>query len=68
MINYRVENLEAFVKISKEESVIFTDEIESFDHRNFIHLLFVEGNKIEPREPNDIEFDKIIVDRTNYFF
>jgi predicted enzyme related to lactoylglutathione lyase len=64
MINYRVENLEALVKILKEEGVVFTDEIESFDYGKFIHLLDVEGNKIELWEPNDMAFDKIVVGRT----
>lgn len=64
MINYRVENLEALVKILKEEGVVFTDEIESFDYGKFIHLLDVEGNKIELWESNDMAFDKIVVGRT----
>lgn len=64
MINYRVENLEKLIEILKQEGIEFTDEIESFDYGKFIHLLDIEGNKIELWEPNDIEFDKIVIGRT----
>jgi predicted enzyme related to lactoylglutathione lyase len=64
MINYRVENLEKLVEVLKTEGVEFIDAIESFEYGKFIHLLDPEGNKIELWEPNDIEFDKIVVGRT----
>lgn len=64
MINYRVENLQALVQILKTEGVDFIDEIESFEYGKFIHLLDPDGIKIELWEPNDIEFDKIVVGRT----
>jgi predicted enzyme related to lactoylglutathione lyase len=64
MINYRVENLEKLVEILKQEGVEFTDEIERFEYGKFVHLLDIEGNKIELWEPNDIEFDKILIGRT----
>jgi predicted enzyme related to lactoylglutathione lyase len=64
MINYRVEDLEKLVEILKQEGIIFFDEIEKFEYGKFIHLLDIEGNKIELWEPNDIEFDKIVVGRT----
>ena len=35
--------------------------MESFDYGKFIHLLDIEGNRIELWEPNDIEFDKIVI-------
>jgi predicted enzyme related to lactoylglutathione lyase len=64
MINYRVENLTQLVDELKKEGVEFTDEIQSFDYGKFIHLLDIEGNKVELWEPNDIEFDKIVEGRT----
>jgi predicted enzyme related to lactoylglutathione lyase len=64
MINYRVENLTQLVDELKKEGVDFTDEIQSFDYGKFIHLLDIEGNKVELWEPNDIEFDKIVEGRT----
>ena len=59
MINYRVENLEALVEKLRNNGVTITDSIESFDYGKFVHILDVEGNKIELREPNDIEYEKI---------
>jgi predicted enzyme related to lactoylglutathione lyase len=64
MINYRVENLEWLVEELKKEGVVLLDEIESFDYGKFIHILDLEGNKIELWEPNDIEYNKIVGGRT----
>jgi len=51
MINYRVENLEALVEQLKNEGVTIVDKIESFDYGKFVHIIDVEGNKIELWEP-----------------
>jgi len=64
MINYRVENLEALVEKLRNNGVTITDSIESFDYGKFVHILDVEGNKIELWEPNDIEYEKIAEGRT----
>lgn len=64
MINYRVENLELLLSELKKEGVQVLDEIESFDYGKFVHILDVEGNKIELWEPNDEEYDKIVEART----
>lgn len=64
MINYRVENLEALLEQLKKEGVTVTDKIDSFAYGKFVHILDVEGNKIELWEPNDTEYDKIVVGRT----
>lgn len=53
MINYRVENLEALVEELKKEGVTIVDKIESYDYGKFVHILDVEGNKIELWEPAD---------------
>lgn len=47
MINYRVEDLEALVAALKEEGVTVLDNIETYDFGKFVHILDVEGNKIE---------------------
>lgn len=52
MINYRVENLEALVESLKQEGVTLLDEITSYDYGKFIHIMDVEGNKIELWEPS----------------
>ncbi len=51
MINYRVENLEALVEELKKEGVTVLDNIESYDYGKFVHILDIEGNKIELWEP-----------------
>ena len=53
MINYRVENLEALVEELKKENVTIVDKIESYDYGKFVHILDLEGNKIQLWEPKD---------------
>ena len=60
MINYRVENLEALVKELQKEGVIIADTIESYNYGKFVHIIDIEGNKVELWEPNDIEYNKIV--------
>ncbi len=55
MINYRVDSLEALVAQLKSEGVTIVDEIESYDYGKFVHIVDVEGNKIELWEPNEGE-------------
>jgi predicted enzyme related to lactoylglutathione lyase len=59
MINYRVDNLEALVEELKKEGVTVTDSIETVDYGKFVHIMDIEGNKIELWEPNDIEYEKL---------
>ena len=51
MINYRVENLEALVSELKNEGVAIVDTIETYDYGKFVHIMDIEGNKIELWEP-----------------
>jgi predicted enzyme related to lactoylglutathione lyase len=53
MINYRVENLEALVEELRKENVTIVDKIENSDYGKFVHILDLEGNKIELWEPKD---------------
>jgi len=59
MINYRVENLEALVAELKKEGVTITDSIETVDYGKFVHIMDIEGNKLELWEPNDLEYEKL---------
>jgi predicted enzyme related to lactoylglutathione lyase len=59
MINYRVSNLTALVDQLKKEGVTITDTIEKVDYGKFVHIMDVEGNKVELWEPNDIEYEKL---------
>ena len=52
MINYRVQNIEEFVKVLKEKGVTILDEITEYGEiGKFVHILDPEGNKIELWEP-----------------
>ena len=53
MINYRVENLAALVEELKANGVTILDNIESYDYGKFVHILDMEGNKIQLWEPID---------------
>lgn len=52
MINYRVENLDTLVEQLKNEGVTIVDKIEASEYGKFVHIMDVEGNKIELWEPN----------------
>lgn len=60
MINYRVENLERLVGQLRMEGVTVVDTMEVVDYGKFIHILDVEGNKVELWEPVDSVYDKYI--------
>ena len=59
MINYRVVNLEALLDQLKKQGVVITDTIEKVEYGKFVHIMDIEGNKIELWEPNDVEFEKL---------
>ena len=59
MINYRVDNLEELVGQLQKTGVIITDKIETAEYGKFVHIMDIEGNKIELWEPNDSEFEKL---------
>ncbi len=53
MINYRVENLEKLVEELRKENVTIVDKIETYDYGKFVHILDMEGNKIQLWEPKE---------------
>jgi predicted enzyme related to lactoylglutathione lyase len=53
MINYRVENLEQLLVELKAAGVTILDDIASYDYGKFLHILDMEGNKVELWEPVD---------------
>lgn len=58
MINYRVADLLPLVEVLKKEGVTILDEVESFEYGKFVHIMDLEGNKIELWEPNDVEYER----------
>ena len=61
MINYRVDNMEALVDQLRKDGVIIADTIERVEYGKFVHIMDIEGNKIELWEPNDNFYSKISV-------
>lgn len=59
MINYRVANIDALISQLKKAGVTITDSIEKVDYGKFVHIMDIEGNKIELWEPNDVAFEKL---------
>jgi len=59
MVNYRVADLDALVEQLIKEKVTIADKIETVEYGKFVHIIDVEGNKIELWEPNDVEFEKL---------
>jgi predicted enzyme related to lactoylglutathione lyase len=59
MINYRVENIQSLIDGLRQNGVTVLDSIETYNYGKFIHILDVEGNKLELWEPNDIEYEKM---------
>ncbi len=58
MINYRVENLQELQKLLQRDSVTILGEMKVYNYGKFLHILDVEGNKIELWEANDEEYGK----------
>ena len=53
MINYRVQNIEGLVEKLKKNGVTILDEIATYEYGKFVHIMDMEGNKIELWEPED---------------
>lgn len=64
MINYRVHKLDELLINLKNNNVIILDTIESFDYGRFVHIMDIDGNKIELWEPIDEVYDKYVIGRT----
>lgn len=62
MINYRVEHMDLLVAELKKNGVTVCDSIETYDYGKFVHILDLEGNKIELWEPNDVVYEKMGLD------
>lgn len=59
MINYRVDDLSALLVELKKEGVTITDTMATYDYGKFVHIMDIEGNKIELWEPNDVAYEKM---------
>lgn len=59
MVNYRVNDLDRLIDELKKSGVTITDTVQSVEYGKFVHIMDIEGNKIELWEPNDIEYEKL---------
>lgn len=59
MINYRVDNLDQLLVELSKNGVTITDSVETYDYGKFVHILDIEGNKIELWEPNDLVYENM---------
>lgn len=59
MIDYRVENLDGLLATLKKNGVTIVDTVDVESYGKFIHILDVEGNKVELWEPKDMEYEKM---------
>lgn len=59
MINYRVADLNRLLDQLRKDGVTIVDTVESASYGKFVHIMDIEGNKIELWEPNDIEYEKL---------
>jgi predicted enzyme related to lactoylglutathione lyase len=53
MVNFRVKDLEALLKVLKEEGVTVDEKVESVEYGKFGWIIDPEGNKVELWEPVD---------------
>ncbi len=51
MMNYQVQNIEGLVAKLKKNGVNVLDSIETFDYGKFVHIMDLDGRKIELWEP-----------------
>ncbi len=59
MINYRVENMELLLTAMRKNGVTIVDSVQVASYGKFVHVMDIEGNKIELWEPNDVEYEKL---------
>lgn len=59
MVNYRVQNLDLLVQKLKANGVTLLDSIEMYEYGKFVHILDIEGNKIELWEAIDSVLTKM---------
>jgi predicted enzyme related to lactoylglutathione lyase len=64
MINYRVQNLEGLLVKLKAAGVTVCDEIEEFEYGKFVHIMDLDGNKLELWEPVDHVFTEMLDGKT----
>ncbi len=65
MINYRVHDLEWLIEELKKEGVEIVSELQVETYGKFIHVLDLNGLRLELWEPNDEVYNEMIGAKTN---
>ncbi|WP_249067071.1 VOC family protein [Halalkalibaculum roseum] len=65
MYNYRVDDLEALLKVLEEEGVEVVGEMEVYDYGKFGWIMDPDGQKIELWEPNDSVYENMADEENN---
>lgn len=64
MINYRVVNIENLVEQLRINGVTILDTIATYEYGKFVHIMDLDGNKIELWEPVDVTFENLYEGKT----
>ncbi len=59
MINYRVADMDALLTELRQSGVTIVDSVQTVEYGKFVHILDLEGNKLELWESNDSEYEKM---------
>ncbi len=65
MVNYRVGDLVLLLAELKSNNVNILDTIETYDYGKFVHILDIEGNKIELWQPTESDYNKSAKNKSN---
>jgi catechol 2,3-dioxygenase-like lactoylglutathione lyase family enzyme len=63
MINYRVDDIESLVASLRGAGVTIVEEIAAYDYGKFVHIIDLDGQRVELWEPSD-GYDGIAVATT----
>ncbi|MCF8434825.1 MAG: VOC family protein, partial [Crocinitomicaceae bacterium] len=58
MLNFRVDNMTEMLEVLKTQRVRIVKDLEEYEYGKFVHILDLEGNRIELWEPMDGAFEK----------
>jgi len=58
MLNFRVDNMMEILEVLKKHKVQIVKDLEEYEYGKFVHILDLEGNRIELWEPMDGAFEK----------
>jgi predicted enzyme related to lactoylglutathione lyase len=58
MLNFRVDNMTEMLEVLKTQRVRIVKDLEEYEYGKFVHILDLEGNRIELWEPIDGAFEK----------